>query len=119
MWPRRRFHKEEESHFYNLECLYSNSRSELEPEECSYICIVTPPRPPAPARMRGKDTLANPIVELGSLIKVKERWISSRPPYEMRIYPAGLSEAPDAYAGILEAIIPRDGSTHRLLYIAP
>lgn len=28
-----------------------------------------------PAWIRGKDTLANPIVELGSFIKVKERWI--------------------------------------------
>lgn len=27
------------------------------------------------AWIRGKDTLANPIVELGSFIKVKERWI--------------------------------------------
>ena len=30
---------------------------------------------PSPAWIRGKDTLANPIVELGSFIKVKERWI--------------------------------------------
>lgn len=80
-------------------------------------CHNPPPHPPA--WIRGKDTLANPIVELGSFIKVKERWMQSRPPHEMRIYLAPASEALDAYAGILEAIIPRDGSTHRLLYIAP
>lgn len=95
----------------NLERWYSNRTSEHQkPRELQlYLHCHIPPF----ARIKGKDTLANPIVELGGFIKVKERWIQSRPPSRDEDLSGLASEARDVYAGgYWEAIIPRDGSTH-------
>lgn len=77
--PQSRLHRgKERMPLYNFECLYSNRRSELcSPKDAAISALSHPPNqpPPPPAWIRGKDTLANPIVELGSFIKVKERWI--------------------------------------------